>query len=369
MRQIFQFLTEIAAEVTRESDQDPTRQNERIHQVREGFQVMDNVLSNPRGDNAAKLREAMVVADFPLYFGTAISRAFNRDYPVQAGSWSAYTYADETPDFRDVERYRTSEFGLLNKRSELQETSQEAVSESQIKFSVDEYSKAFSLSWKVLMNDDMGEIRRFPSKLLRAATRWEDSFVSNLYDNATAQAALIALGTNYADMVPLTVAGVKTAYSRFMARVDSKGLPLNIVPRFIVTSPIHELTCREIFAGLDNTSNSPTPAVTKGLLQWKADPYIGDNDDWYLFADPAEIAAVSVARLRGYDRPQVYMKQPDMVPFSGGGMGTPSWLTGSFENGLIEFMVLDILGGWEDASYKGITDYQGIFFSTGDDTP
>jgi hypothetical protein len=38
---------------------------------------------------------------------------------------------------------------------------------------------------------------------------------------------------------------------------------------------------------------------------------------------------------------------------------------GSFATGDIEFMVEDIVGGWDDAVYVGVTDPRGIYWSSG----
>lgn len=367
MRQVLEMLVDLAAEYHKEQVADPEARNQKTNEVRGAYEVLDDSMSNPRKyRNDRRVAEAMTAADFPLYFGQAISRAFYGDYPMKVGSWTEWTAADETPDFRDVERGRTSEFGNLVKRAELGEAKEEALTESWIQYGVEEYAKAFSLSWRLLVNDDMGEIRRFPQKLLRAAIRFENQFVNGLYDNATTKAALAALGTDYSDTVTLDVDGLKSAYEKFLNRTTAEGHPLDVSPTYLVTNPVHELTVREILAGMDvdKTADSAVVAynrVTQGLLQWRADPYISTTTDWYLLANPADINAITVARLRGYETPQVYLRAPDLVPFSGGSIGTPSWLMGDFTHGEITFQILDIIGGWDDATYVGVTDYQGIF--------
>jgi hypothetical protein len=360
------MVVEVAHEIQKEAlGADPAQLNTKMTQLQESYRVLDSFLSNPVSVAPSAIREAMVIADFPIYFGQAISRSFYADYPSRVGSWKDYCFIDETPDFRLVDRMRTNEFTGLVKRSELGQAKQEQLAQTRIQYAVDEYAKGFSISWRTLINDDMGEIARFPQKLLRAALRFEDAYASALYDNTTTQAALVALGANYAAVCGVTVAGLKAAYEAFLNRTDAQGNPLNIAPKYVVTSPVHELTFREILAGIDPALTAPAiTRVTKDLLQWRADPYIGVATDYYLLADPADIPAVTVARLRGYARPQVFLKAPDMVPFAGGGsLGTPSWLTGDFENGEIEFMVLDIVGGWNDATYVGVTDFQGIFYA------
>ena len=96
------------------------------------------------------------------------------------------------------------------------------------------------------------------------------------------------------------------------------------------------------------------------------DPYIataGINIPWYLFAQPSEIPAVTVARLQGVPGPWTYQKSSD-VRMLGGNAPSP-FLLGSFATGDIEYAVETIIGGWDDASYVGVTDFRGIYYSSG----
>jgi len=261
---------------------------------------------------------------------------------------------------------RTTEFGDLIRRDEKGEAAKESLSQTEVSMHVEEYAKAFGLSWRAIVNDDLGEIARFPNKLLKAAVRFENKFVSALYDNATSQAAMVALGSNYYQALSATAANLMTAWEAFMEKTDAKGNPISVTPKYLVTHPTKKLVWQEILAGIDVSNNLLAKRATAGLLEWVGDPYMGDTNDWWLFADPSEIPSVTVLRLRGYETPRVYLKAADMVPFSGqGAAGQPSWLTGNFEHGEIEFQVLDVIGGWDDSTYEGITDYFGVFYSNG----
>jgi hypothetical protein len=96
------------------------------------------------------------------------------------------------------------------------------------------------------------------------------------------------------------------------------------------------------------------------------DPYIGftsPNVPWYLFADPAEVPVVTVARLAGVPGPWTYMKASDVRIING---AAPAPFTlGSFATGDIEYAVEDVIGGWDDASYTGVTDFRGLYYSSG----
>ena len=96
------------------------------------------------------------------------------------------------------------------------------------------------------------------------------------------------------------------------------------------------------------------------------DPYIttaGANVPWYLFADPAEVPAVSVVRLQGMPGPIVAQKKSDIQMMTGS--APAAFSMGSFSSGDIEFVVEDVIGGWDNASLVGVTDSNGIYYSSG----
>ena len=84
---------------------------------------------------------------------------------------------------------------------------------------------------------------------------------------------------------------------------------------------------------------------------------------WYLFADPSEVPTVTVGRLNGWPGPIVAMKRSDIQMISG--TAPAAYTMGDFATGNIEYMVEDIIGGWDDATYVGVTDFRGIYYSSG----
>lgn len=364
MRSIIQMVEEFAVEQAKETIADVSALNERTQLIRQSMATIDRALSNPSTVSGVEIRQAMTTSSFLTYFGEMLSRAFYKEYPQRVGDWKDYTTRDVTPDFRPVQRMRMGEFEDLVPRAEMTSPARSQVSEAAITYQVSEFARAYDLHWHVLVNDDLSEVQRFPSKLLRAAARFEGRFVSGLYSNPIVHASLAALGPNYSrNPLPLSVDGIKTAYESFMARRDADGNPITVTPVFLVTNPVHELTCREILAGIDPTLTAPAVTrVTKDLLRWKGDPFIQDPNDWYLMAAPTDLPVVTVARLRGYESPRVYMKAPNMLPYeSNGSFGSANWIFGDFETGALTFMVQDIIGGWDDPTWVGVTEFQGIF--------
>lgn len=315
-----------------------------------------------------EFKEAMTIAHFATYFGTAISRAFYDDYPYVVGQWADYTYPDTTPDFRDVDRMRMSEPGTLHKRREKQNIATTHISETNISYGVDEFSEEFDVSWQALKNDDLGKIKETPDRMVKASARWLDQFVSALYDNATTQAALVALGAVYAGTGRLTAANLAIGINAMAQRVDANGNLMNIKSLWLVIPKVLQMQAEVILGSTQMAGGALNDlnVIPRFIKGYRIDPYIAftiPNVPWYLVADPSELPGITVARMDGVPGPISYMKASNIERISGA--APAEFLMGSFETGDITFGVEDIIGGWDNATYVGVTDFRAIYYSSG----
>lgn len=310
--------------------------------------------------------EVMTTAHFTNYFADALSRAFYADYQYDVGAWRDYTYLDQAPDFRDVSRLRMSEPGTLDLRAEKAPHKTTYITETEINYGVEEYSRQFDVSWRTIMNDDLGKIRETPTRMVSAATRWIDEWVSALYDNATTQAALVALGAVYSGTGRLTAANLAIGLNAMMQRTDAQANQMNINRVWLVIPKILEIQAADILQDLLQYGGVGGNVLSQFLAGVKVDPYIGfagANVPWYLVADPSEVPTITVARMQGWPGPVVGMRRSDIQVMQG--TAPSAFLMGSFATGDIEFMVEDVVGGWDDATYVGVTDFRGIYYSSG----
>jgi len=367
MRRIMSLIQEFALE-------DHKADNAGIELLREVYPYLDRELSGDSGPAPAKLQEALTTGNFPLYFNRVIDAAVEKRYNYRKGQWRDYCRLTEVPNYLTVERYRMSEFDTLVKRREKQEARAGYIYEHRYQMRVADFAKQIDFSHQILVNDDKGAFDDIIMKLGDSGARFDDFYVSALYDNGLSQAALLALGALYAGTGMLTTANLTIAITAFAMRVDARGNPLNIPPKFLVIPPILRPAANAILESekiAELATNSINPVRSYGI-QIKEDPYIAfvaPNVPWYLFADPGDVAAVTVCRRAGLgDRVYVYAKAPDKMPMSAAGaMGTGDWRTGSFLTGDIELDVESTIGSRSDApgTLVGITDANGIFWSSG----
>ena len=370
MRRILRMIEEVAR-LHNKND------NSRCAQIREAYSYIDGVLDSiPRDQQpepaVGKLQEALVVGDFPLYFARTLSRAVYDRYGYRVGQWQDYTYADQLPDYTTGERFRFTEFDRPELRREKQEADAGYLDESRLTIAVEDYAKQIDFSHRILVNDDLGAFNNIAMKMGDSARRFEDFYVSALYDNALTQAALVALGANYSGTGRLTTANLAIGWNAFASRVDARGNNLQIVAAYLVIPPILRLTANQILQSekiAELATNSINPL--RGALQVREDPYIATaapNVPWYLFAAPADVPGVSVVRMTGRPGPALYAKAPDKIPMTtAGGLGAANWRLGSFLTGDIELMVETTIGSRNDAAATlvGVTDANGIYYSSG----
>lgn len=319
-----------------------------------------------RSMDSAELMETMTTAHFANYFTDALSRMFYRDYGYQGGGWQAYVFQDTAPDFRAVKRFRMTEPENLVLRGEKESHKDTYIEPSLKDYAVDEYSRKFSVSWRAILNDDLGKIRETPQRMANAARRSLDSFVSNLYDNATTQAALVALGAVYAGTGRLTLANLAIGVNAMRQRVDALGNPIDTGRIHLVIPPVLEVQASNVLKDVIAYGGPNSSTIGTFIAGVHTDPYIAYTSPdvpWYLFAEPANIPTVTLLRLNGWPGPVVAMKESDIRVIQG---SAPAAFTmGDLDTGNIHYLVEDVYGGDSDATYAGVTDQQGLYYSSG----
>lgn len=368
IRRIMNAVLQMALEHNREN-------NAKCAELKEAYVYMDDVVSYADSPQPAigKLKEALVLGDFPLYFDRVLSRMVYDRYKARMGQWRDYTFQDSLPDYSVGTRARFSEFDRPVRTQEKMEPQTGYIYEEELQLRVEDYTKQIDFSHRILVNDDMGAFRNIGQKMADSTKKFLDFYVSALYDNALTQGALVVLGANYSGTGALTTANLAIAWNAFVQRVDARGNPIVVMPRYLVIPPILRLTANAILQSeriAELATNSINPL--RGALEVREDPYIGfvaPNIPWYLFADPADIPGVSVVKMQLLPNDfYLFVKAPDKLPMSvSGGIGAANWQLGSFLTGDIELSVQTTIGSRSDdlGALVGVTDANGIYYSSG----
>ncbi len=342
-------------------------------QLKEVVDLLSNARGLPTYKQEYLIREALTTSDFPLLFGDVLDRQVLAAYKAIPPLWKPYIKLSTNRDFKVSKRFAIS--GGDQYLAEVTEKGEYLASErneDEYELSVKKYGRQFDISWESLINDDLGALKDTPERFAKAAIRTEHRIAVGLY---AGHAVLYGHGNRTANA--LTIASLEAAVQYMNTLTDAGGEPILNTPKFLVVVPALEFTARQILTSaqkmwLDYTTREagpinyamPTANVVSQIgLTLIVDPYlpildtVSDEEAWYLFSDPRDIAAVEVAHLRGHERPEICMKASNKVSI-GGGLISP--MDGDFESDNVLYRVRLCFGGcrldWR-ATYMG--GYQG----------
>lgn len=168
---------------------------------------------------------------------------------------------------------------------------------------------------------------------------------------------LYQVGVN-SGVLALTIGNLEISVAAMAAFVDANGEPIMNRAKYLVVGPSLEFTARQILTSAtkmwlaDSDDVTPPAAypMTNVIAQYGiilvVDPYLPVLDathpgSWYLFADPADIAAIECDMLQGHERPEICMKASDKVNIAGGAI---SPMDGDFATDNIFYRVRDVFG-------------------------
>lgn len=317
------------------------------------------------------IKEALTTSDFPYLFGDVLDRQVLASYKAVEPVWKAFVKMSTVRDFRDAYRFAmTGGDQYLEEVGEKGEYLASERGEEKFTLNVKKYGRQFDISWESLINDDLGALRDTPERFARAAVRTEHRIATGLY---AGNAVLYGHGNRSAN--PLTIANLETGLQYMDALTDANGEPILNSAKFLVVVPALRLTAKQILTSTQkmwvyrgDTDAGPTAmpmanVVSQEGLTLIVDKYlpildtVSDEEAWYLFADPKDIAALEMAHLRGHERPEVCMKASNKVTLGGGAIGP---MSGDFESDNVFYRVRICFGGcrldWR-ATYMG--GYQG----------
>ena len=261
---------------------------------------------------AANFREAISAATFGDALGDSITRAMLRDYNG-ANQWSDWQFlADVVPitDFRTQERARIGGYGNLPDVAEdgsytaLTSPGDEAAS-----YAITKRGGTETISIETIANDDVGVIRRIPTKMAMAAARTLYEFVldfiadnGNIYDTT----ALFVAGHNNLGSAALdatTWSAARLAMAKQAELTSAKRLGL--VARHLIVPPDLEETAYNLFNR--DTNNDPKFIQTTAPTL-HAVPYWTDANNWYATADKSETPLIEIGFYNGNQEPEIFIQ-------------------------------------------------------------
>lgn len=313
------------------------------------------------GDRRAMLRlqESMTRSDFQNLFGDVLDRELLTQYEQLDPVWTAFARRTTVRDFKP-KKY----VDLLGGRAELSRVPERteyparALSDALFELVVAKYGNRLSVTFEMMVNDELDALRDAPQRLAQAARDTEDLTATRLLVSAAGPNADFFKSDNSNLLTgnpALTTDNLSTALTAISTRRDTDGRPIMVRTAILMVPPALEVAANQIINATEIRITTGSQTVTvgnwlRGRVRVVVNPWIPIVDDsanadttWYVLPDPATPRpAVVLGFLRGYEQPDLRVKN-DTGQRVGGGDIRPE--EGSFDIDDIQYRVRHILGG------------------------
>lgn len=341
-------------------------------QIIEGQRIIHDLLSGAVHPEVwlYKLRETQSTSDFPLYMADTLDRLLLGGYAEGPYMWNQIARLRTVRDFRQASSYAIDGAeGQLDEVGELEQYPETSVEETKYTLQAKKYGKRMPFSWELIINDDLGAFTDTPMRFGKAARRTEQKLVTSAYaanatffsaanKNLALQSVNAALSANNA---PFSEAGVQDLFILLGAMLDTDGEPIVVDGVTLVVPPALEIAAEKLInatqfvtladltmpastnVGRIVTANWIRPRVTVAVDHYLpiVDGSTG-NTGYYLFANPnSGRPAMNVAKLRGRENPELFMKAPNAIRVGGGAV---SPFDGDFDTDAIQYKIRHCFG-------------------------
>lgn len=238
------------------------------------------------------------------------------------GSFCADT---DVADFKEVTRYRLTGNGVFEKVGPDGELKHATLSEQSFTNKVETYGRMFALTRQMIINDDLGAFLQIPRIIGRmSALKREEAVFELLLSNPSS--FFSAGNKNFISGLDtaLSIDALTKAEQTFMDQTDSDGKPILLSPSVLLVPTSLKVTAQQLMTETrvneTTDANKPKPANNPHAGKWRpvASPYLnaqgitgGSAKAWYLFSNPADVAAIEIAYLRGRRVPVIESGETD----------------------------------------------------------
>lgn len=292
----------------------------------------------------SELREADSKADFPEFLYGPVRTAIWGGYSRVQPQWQRYARIENAPDFRE-RRLRglnaLKGIGYVGDHGEY--PMMRRTERPSIPLVVDTYGGVYSITRQLIINDDSGELlNRVPGEMGYAIGVFvAETMIALIESNPTAAdgAPFFSSGRGNQTTNALSEDSLADAITAMESQIDDSGFHIVVrAASLIVKNARLELIARRILnSTITGTTANWTAAagagtnvfdkgnlnVLAGILPGDAvvrEPFFNDTNDWYLFADPADVPAFAIGFLNGQQQPFVGLKNPEVRNALGAGV-------------------------------------------------
>ena len=251
-----------------------------------------------------------------------------KPYKYHEAVWRPLVNVISYTDFKENKVVRMGDFGNLD--TVLDDGEYTAITkpnEEKITWTGYTAGNTFAITRKMIINDDVPMVTRFPDKLGHAAGRTVAQFVFDLILNYStaindgtiydAKALYHADHGNNFDDFALNSDNLSTLRVRMMNQTSKDaGEILGIMPKFLIVPPDLEDTARKLTGSLTTKGDTDESDFNVHAGRWTVvmAPYLrGDLNNWYITADPMSGDFIDIGFFNGQDTPELLIANQPTV--------------------------------------------------------
>jgi hypothetical protein len=325
---------------------------------------------------AAVLEEADTRFDFPNFLFGPVSTSMWGGYSQVAPQYRRYARLENMPDLRERRlRGLNAVRGMAYVGENGEYVEGRRSERPSAALLVDKYGFVYKITMEAIINDETGELlNRIPGEMGRdASTFVATTLVALIESNPLAPdgAAFFNATRGNQTTAALSEDSLADGITFMDTLVDDSGYPITIrAASLIVRNTRLQMVAARILnstqTGVNVTYTGAAGAGTNVFDKGTINPLNGilpadgvvkevfftDSNDWYLFADPADVPGFALGFLNGNEQPFVGLKEPQVRAAMGPGVDPYT-----FEFDTIDFKVRHFFGVAAvdpRAAYKGI---------------
>jgi hypothetical protein len=277
-----------------------------------------NGYDGPRRLTASTLRPIMQAAWATHSIAGILSSTVNKfllaGFNGVESSWRSVSSVRSVNDFKTMTSYRLNGGMKFEKVANGGELKNAAASDESRTISADTYGIMTSVTRTDLINDDLGALTAVPQRIGRGgALALNDAFWQE-FQAGHGSWYTSGRGNLESTAGALSLANLKKLATRFRKLKDPDGNPVAINPAVLLVPADLEIAAAEIMGSallVGGSTAAPNVNVLAGRYQVVSTSYLTSAEDYYLVANPSDLAAMEVAFLNGVQSPIVETAEAD----------------------------------------------------------
>ena len=270
------------------------------------------VTGRVRDCDQSRLVESLGSATLGEVLGDSVTRQMLAEYraAVDFDGWRQIVNVVPLSDFRTQHRTRWGGYGDLPTVAEGDDYQPlTSPTDEEATYAAAKKGGTEDITMEMIKNDDVGAVRRIPTKLSRSAKRTLAKFVFDfLRNNAAVYDTKALFHADHANLFTGALSKAELAIHRLAMLKQSEmnsNDRLGITPsRLVIPADLQEAAV-DLFRLATNNEKTFIQSLTMNIIPvW----YWTDANDWCTAADPADIPGIEVGFLDGREEPELFVQ-------------------------------------------------------------